>query len=85
MFSGGQQIVTPFHMANIMHKAMFWPHLDHRVEQSRIISDMVSSNYDLGIEFTSFCIDTQLRWVSAHHERVRPVESQLYRTASSKT
>lgn len=35
---------------------MFRPHLDHRVEQSRIIAYMLSLNRDLGFEFTSFCI-----------------------------
>ncbi len=40
---------------------MFRLDLDHRVEQSRIIANMMSLNGYLWHEFTSFCIAYRLR------------------------
>ena len=62
---------------------MFRPHLDFRVEQSRIIADMLSLDRNLGLEFTSFCIAYWIlmahpmlgfAWSQHTNRCVRPVE-----------
>ena len=62
---------------------MFWPHLDHRVEQSRIIADMLSSNRDSWLEWTSFrvayrdsAVSSMLSFAGSQCTKrsVRPVE-----------
>lgn len=62
---------------------MFRSHFDHRVGQSRIVTDMMSSDGDLGLEFTSirmaYCFrptqsDLSLTWVQHTSRCVRAVE-----------
>lgn len=56
----GQQIVVLARMAFSRRRSMFGSHLDHRVQQSRIVTYMMSSDRDPGFDFTS-CVADRFR------------------------